>query len=193
MNARHPQFGRFGTRVSPRLLLACVVGMFFVAALELAAAESPFLERVRRTLSLSDYNTRVVFAGVTALGCASGFAGAFLLLRKRSLLSDTLSHSTLPGIAIAFLVAEGAGFSGRSLPWLLCGGAVSGVLGMLTVVAIRTRSRVKDDAALAIVLSVFFGLGIALLVIIQQLPTGNAAGAANEEESMTPVLGKVTR
>jgi len=123
-----------------------------------------------------EYNTRVVIAGVTALGLASGVAGAFLLLRKRSLLSDTLSHCTLPGIALAFLVAEASGFSGRSLPWLLAGASVTGVLGMLTVVAIRSRSRVKDDAALAIVLSVFFGLGMAFLVLIQQLPTGNAAG-----------------
>lgn len=127
-------------------------------------------------MNFFEYNTRVVLAGVTALGFASGLAGAFLLLRKRSLLSDTLSHCTLPGIALAFLAAEAAGFSGRSLPLLLGGAAVTGVLGMMMVVAIRSGSRVKDDAALAIVLSVFFGLGMALLVIIQQLPTGNAAG-----------------
>ncbi len=139
----------------------------------------PTRERLWRTISLADYNTRVVFAGVTALGAASGLVGTFLLLRKRSLLSDTISHCTLPGIAIAFLVAEAAGMSGRSLPLLLTGAVVTGVLGMGAVAAIRTRSRVKDDAALAIVLSVFFGLGIALMVIIQQLPTGNIAGLSH--------------
>ena len=50
---------------------------------------------------------------------------------------------------------------------------------MAAVAVIRARSRVKDDAALAIVFSVFFGLGIALMVIIQQLPTGNAAGLSH--------------
>jgi manganese/zinc/iron transport system permease protein len=131
---------------------------------------------VRRTLSLSDYNTRVVFAGVTVLGATGGLVGTFLLLRKRSLLSDTVSHSTLPGIALVFLLAEAVGGSGRSLPLLLGGAAVTGALGMVAVATIRARSRVKDDAALALVLSVFFGLGIALMVVVQQLPTGNAAG-----------------
>ena len=139
----------------------------------------PSREKLRRTLTLADYNTRVVFAGVTALGAAGGLVGTFLLLRKRSLLSDTVSHCTLPGIALAFLIAEAMGLSGRSLPLLLTGATVTGVLGMMAVAGIRAKSRIKDDAALAIVLSVFFGLGIALLVVIQQLPTGNAAGLAH--------------
>ena len=139
----------------------------------------PSREKVWRTISLADHNTRVVFAGVTVLGAASGLVGTFLLLRKRSLLSDTVSHCTLPGIAIAFLIAEATGISGRSLPLLLLGAATAGLLGMGAVAAIRAKSRIKDDAALAIVLSVFFGLGIALMVIIQQLPTGNAAGLSH--------------
>ena len=141
--------------------------------------EWPSREKLWRTFTLQDYNTRIVFSGVTALGAAGGLVGTFLLLRKRSLLSDTVSHCTLPGIAIAFLVAEALGISGRSLPLLLGGATVSGVLGMISVAAIRAHTRVKDDAALAIVLSVFFGLGIALLVVIQQLPTGNAAGLSH--------------
>ncbi|HXG48277.1 MAG TPA: metal ABC transporter permease, partial [Methylomirabilota bacterium] len=143
------------------------------------AVEWPSVERLRRTLALADYNTRVVFAGVTALGAVGGLVGTFLLLRKRSLLSDTVSHCTLPGLALAFLVAEALGGSGRSLPVLLAGAAVTGVLGMVLVAVVRANSRVKDDAALAIVLSVFFGLGVALLVVVQQLPTGNAAGLKN--------------
>lgn len=141
--------------------------------------EWPSAEKLHRVLTLADYNTRVVFAGVTALGAVGGLVGTFLLLRKRSLLSDTLSHCTLPGIAIAFLLAEALGQSGRALPWLLTGAVVTGTLGMMAVAAIRSRTRIKDDAALAIVLSVFFGLGIALLVVIQQLPSGNAAGLSH--------------
>jgi len=139
----------------------------------------PTGEKVWRTITLADYNTRVVFAGVTALGAAGGLVGTFLLLRKRSLLSDTVSHCTLPGIALAFLAAETLGWSGRSLPLLLAGASLTSVLGMATVAAIRATCRVKDDAALAIVLSTFFGFGIALLVLVQQMPTGNAAGLAH--------------
>ncbi|MEM1058819.1 MAG: metal ABC transporter permease [Verrucomicrobiota bacterium] len=136
----------------------------------------PTWDEFYRVVSLRDYNTRIVFLGTTLLGAAGGLVGTFLLLRKRSLLSDTVSHATLPGIAVAFIVGEMLGGDGKSLPILLLGATVAGVLGMLTVVGIRTYSRIKDDAALAIVLSVFFGFGICLTVIIQQMPSGNAAG-----------------
>lgn len=141
--------------------------------------DSPGTGSLWRLLTLADYNTRVVFLGVTALGAAGGVVGTFLLLRRRSLLSDTVSHCTLPGIALAFLLAEASGLSGRSFPILLAGAAVTGALGMVAVAVLRARSRVRDDAALAIVLSVFFGLGMALLVIVQQLPSGNAAGLSS--------------
>jgi manganese/zinc/iron transport system permease protein len=110
------------------------------------------------------------------LGAAAGLAGTFLLLRKRSLLGDTLGHATLPGITLAFLLAETFGISPRSFLWLAIGATISGVAGMGAVLLIRKASRLKDDAALAIVLSVFFGAGIAMLSAIQQLPGGQAAG-----------------
>ncbi|MEX2672670.1 MAG: iron chelate uptake ABC transporter family permease subunit [Phycisphaeraceae bacterium] len=129
-----------------------------------------------RVLSFRDYNTRVVVGGVTLLGLAAGTIGVFALLRKRSLMADAVAHATLPGIAAAFLVAAAFGHTGRSLPVLLGGATLAGLVGMGTVLAIRHTTRIKDDAALGIVLSVFFGLGVALLGIVQQLPGGNAAG-----------------
>jgi manganese/zinc/iron transport system permease protein len=129
-----------------------------------------------RVLVLQDYNTRVVLFGTAAFGAAAGLIGVFLLLRKRSLLSDTVSHATLPGIAAAFLVASAMGLDGKSLPLLSAGAAASGVLGMLMVIAIRSWSRIKDDAAMAIVLGVFFGLGVSLTTLVQQASGGNAAG-----------------
>jgi len=129
-----------------------------------------------RFLSLQDYNTRVVLAGACAFGAAAGLIGTFLLLRKRALLGDTLGHSTLPGVAAAFLIAYALGAAGKSLPWLLAGAAISGAAGMVSVLMIRRFSRIKDDAALAIVLSVFFGFGVTLVTAVQQLPGGNAAG-----------------
>jgi manganese/zinc/iron transport system permease protein len=134
------------------------------------------MDTLWRALSLEDHNTRVVLAGACLFGAAAGLAGTFLLLRKRSLLGDTLGHATLPGIALAFLVAQSMGATGRSFLWLGTGAALSGLAGMGAVLFIRHYSRVKDDAALAIVLSVFFGLGVALLSAIQQLPGGQAAG-----------------
>jgi manganese/zinc/iron transport system permease protein len=150
------------------------------AALWLLAAGTGFAASGDATwwevIALRDYNTRVVVLGTTILGAAGGLVGTFLLLRKRSLLSDAVSHATLPGLALAFLVAEALGANGKSLPVLLGGALAGGLAGMAAVVGIRRAGRTKDDAALAIVLSVFFGLGISLTVAIQQLPTGNAAG-----------------
>ena len=64
----------------------------------------PTLEQLLKVLFLQEYNTRVVVFGVMALGFASGLIGTFLLLRRRALTADALSHATLPGIAIAFMI-----------------------------------------------------------------------------------------
>jgi manganese/zinc/iron transport system permease protein len=136
----------------------------------------PSAPEVWRVISMRDHNTRIVFFGTALFGAVGGMVGTFLLLRKRSLMSDTISHATLPGIGISFIFCELFFGLGKNLPLLLLGGAITGLAGMGMVVAIRAFSRLKDDAALAIVLSVFFGLGIALLTVVQQMPSGNAAG-----------------
>jgi manganese/zinc/iron transport system permease protein len=137
---------------------------------------APTAEQVFRVLSLRDYNTRVVVLGTTLLGLAAGIIGAFMLLRKRALMGDALSHATLPGIGLAFIIATLMGQSGKSLPVLLTGAVVTGVLGVLCIVVIRSFTRLKEDAALGIVLSVFFGAGVAVLGVVQKMGTGSAAG-----------------
>lgn len=136
----------------------------------------PSLAQLWNVVTLTDYNTRVVVLGVGALGCAAGLIGAFLLLRKRSLLGDALSHATLPGVAGAFLLMSWLGGDGKWMPGLLAGAVVSGVLGVACILGIVHSSRIKEDAALGIVMSVFYGLGIVLLVAIQGLSIGHAAG-----------------
>lgn len=127
-------------------------------------------------LSLRDYNTRLVVLCTLLLGCACGMIGSFLLLRKRSLMGDTLSHATLPGVGIAFIISVLIGGDEKSLPLLLAGATITGLIGCSCVQFIRHNSRIKDDAAMGIVLSVFFGAGVALLGIIQTMPEGSAAG-----------------
>jgi manganese/zinc/iron transport system permease protein len=129
-----------------------------------------------RVLLLEDYNTRLVVFATTLLGLSAGVVGSFTLLRKRALLGDALSHATLPGIGLAFLLAPMLGLDGKSLPVLLAGAAISGSVGMLSILIIRNLTKLKEDAALGIVLSVYFGGGIALLGIAQQMPEGHAAG-----------------
>ncbi|RME76253.1 MAG: metal ABC transporter permease, partial [Planctomycetota bacterium] len=122
-------------------------------------------------MSLRDANVRWVLAGSALLGSASGALGAFALLRRRALLGDALAHAALPGVCLAYLVV-----GGKDPLALLLGAAITASLGTLAVGAITRYSRVKPDAALALVLSVFFGVGIALLTWIQRHPRGDASG-----------------
>jgi manganese/zinc/iron transport system permease protein len=130
----------------------------------------------RRVFLLQDYNTRVVILGASLLGCAAGLVGSFTLLRKRALMGDALSHAALPGICLAFIAATALGGSGKSLPFLLLGATLSGLIGVGAILSIRKLTRLKEDTALGMVLSVFFGAGIALLGVIQQMRQGHAAG-----------------
>jgi manganese/zinc/iron transport system permease protein len=136
----------------------------------------PTGEQWRSVLLLEDYNTRVVVLSVAALGIAAGLVGSFTLLRKRALIGDALAHASLPGIALAFMIATAMGGDGKSLPLLLLGATLGGLAGVGFILAVQRFTRLKQDAVLGIVLSVFFGAGAALLSIIQQMRTGSAAG-----------------
>lgn len=154
-------------------------GPVFADSLAGGQIQLPAWEELLRVILLQDYNTRVVLIGTALLGLAAGLVGTFLLLRKRALLSDTLSHATLPGIALMFIIVSMAGGEGKNLLLLILGAAAFSVLGTAAVIVIQKTTRLKDDAALGIVLSVSFGLGIALLGIATRMETGNAAGLSS--------------
>ncbi|NKB23107.1 MAG: iron chelate uptake ABC transporter family permease subunit [Kiritimatiellae bacterium] len=136
----------------------------------------PTWDQLIRVLTLRDYNTRVVVLGTLFLGSASGVIGTFMFLRKRALVGDAASHAALPGIGLAFIVMASVGGDGKYLPGLLLGAFISGLIGMGFILLIRHFTRLKEDAALGIVLSVFFGLGISILGVIQKMNIGHAAG-----------------
>jgi len=136
----------------------------------------PELSDIWNVLILRDYNTRLVVICTILLGCACGLMGGFLLLRKRSLMGDTLSHATLPGVGLSFMLLVALGGDGKSLPILLAGAGITGIIGCVAVLFIRKQTRIKDDAAMGIVLSVFFGAGVSILGVIQKMPEGSAAG-----------------
>lgn len=158
-------------------LALVVVAAFPVAVVaETAVNESPAFDQIMRVVLLRDYNTRVVLLGTMLLGLAAGVVGTFMLLHKQALLGDALSHATLPGIGMAFIFGVMAGGSGKSLGWLLAGAVVTGVLGIGFILLVLYFTRLKQDTALGIVLSVFFGAGVAVLGVIQKMQTGHAAG-----------------
>ncbi|MCB1365052.1 MAG: metal ABC transporter permease [Rhodobacteraceae bacterium] len=124
------------------------------------------------------YNATLVAIGATLLGIASGVTGTFLFLRKRALVSDAVSHSTLPGVGLAFIVMVALGGDGRNLIGLLAGSALTAWAGLLCLSWLTRRTRLAEDAAIGAVLSVFFGVGIVLLTVIQTMTDGRQAGLA---------------
>lgn len=142
-----------------------------------ASVQLPSLDEIVRTLTLTaGYNAAVVVVSATILGVAAGIVGSFALLRKRALMGDALAHATLPGIAGAFIVAALLGGSGRRLEVLLLGAAASGVLGVVCVQLLARHTRLRQDAAIGIVLSCFFAFGVVLLSAIQSMSVGDQGG-----------------
>ncbi|MCB0318444.1 MAG: metal ABC transporter permease, partial [Bdellovibrionales bacterium] len=125
------------------------------------------------------YNSNIVLLGTTLLGIAAGVVGCFALLRKKSLISDALAHSALPGLALAFIFAASFNLPLKSLGILLTGAALSGILGIVCVQFISKNSRIQEETSIGIVLSVFFGTGVVLLSVIQSMNTGKEAGLKN--------------
>jgi len=119
----------------------------------------------------SDYTLRNVVFGSAVLGIISGSLGSFAFLRKQSLVGDAISHAALPGIAMAFILTKS-----RAPIILISGAFLAGWLGMLFVIGIVNTTKLKDDSALGIILSVFFGFGLVLLTFIQKMPYASQAG-----------------
>ena len=116
----------------------------------------------------SDANVRYVALGSVLLTACAAIVGVFTFLKKKALVGDAVAHSVLPGICMAFML------SGSKNPLFLIIGAFStGWISLIIIDIINTKSKIKEDSAIALILSVFFGIGILLLTIIQK--SGNAA------------------
>lgn len=118
-----------------------------------------------------DYTLRNVAIGSALLGIVGGVLGTFAVLRRQGLLGDALAHAALPGIAIAFML------TGSKAPLLLMlGAAISGWIGTILILRIVQDTRITEDTALGVVLTVFFGFGVVLLTRIQQSNNASQAG-----------------
>jgi manganese/zinc/iron transport system permease protein len=113
----------------------------------------------------------VILEGLALIGATCGVVGSFAVLRRQSLLGDTVAHAALPGICFAYLLT-----GEKALPVLLLGAAGSSILAAWLVLALVHNSRLKQDAALGVVLSTFFAAGLLLLTHLQSRPDGYLAG-----------------
>ena len=123
------------------------------------------------SLVFSDYTLRTITLGTAVLGAICGMLGSFAVLRKQSLLGDAISHAALPGIAIAFLIT-----GAKDSNILLLGALIGGLIGTFWIRGIITKTHLKSDTALGLILSLFFGFGMLLLTFIQKQPNANQAG-----------------
>ena len=91
---------------------------------------------------------------------ACGLVGNYLILRRMALVGDAISHSVLPGIAIAFLLANS-----RSSLVMFLGALAAGIVTTILIELIHRKSRVKQDAAIGITFSSLFAIGVILISI----------------------------
>lgn len=112
-----------------------------------------------------------ILLGTMLLGVAAGITGTFSFLQKQSLVGDAAAHAALPGIALAFLLT-----SQKDLPILMIGAAITAALSVYCIQWIVTYSKLQADAAIGLVLSVYFGIGIVFLTVVNRSPLGNQSG-----------------
>lgn len=113
----------------------------------------------------------IVATGCLLIAIQSAAIGTITVLRKQSLTGDAIAHAVLPGLCIAFLVS-----GEKSSISLFFGAALAGWFGLYLIQWLHTHTKIKQDAATGIILSVFFGFGILLLTFIQQTGNGQQSG-----------------
>ena len=115
----------------------------------------------------SNHTYRMVFFGTSIIGLVAGALGSFAYLRKQSLISDVISHAALPGTMLAFLGATVVlGADGRNMLGLIAGAVIVGTMAVLFANGVAQTSKIRIDTAMAVALTVFFGVGMLLLRVV---------------------------
>ncbi len=123
---------------------------------------------ILKFFTLADPNIRSVVIGTILLTSSSAVVGTFALLKKKALLGDATAHAVFPGICLAFMI------TGAKHPvYLTIGAFITGWIALLLIDILTKYSKIKEDIATTLLLSVTFGFGSLLLSIIQ-----NSANAA---------------
>lgn len=116
----------------------------------------------------ANYTFRTVLMGSVGIGAVSGAFGCFSYLRRQSLVGDVVSHSSLLGIVLVFLLSYWVtGEGSKSLYVLLPGALLAGVAALLLTRWIVDRTPVREDSGLGTMLAIFFGGGVLLLRAVQ--------------------------
>jgi manganese/zinc/iron transport system permease protein len=105
-----------------------------------------------------EYDGWIMVIGVLVAACCA-VPGSWLVVRGMGMMGDAISHAVLPGIAIGFLIS-----GSRSGGWMFVGAAVSGILAAVLTQLVHRWGRVERGAAMGLVFTAFFSLGLLLIV-----------------------------
>ena len=158
-------------------MTSCAIALFLMFSAPAEAAKVSDIsqtnigEQALRFFTFQDPSLRYALIGSSLLGITCGLLGSFIVVRKMALVGDALSHAVLPGVALGFLWGQ------TKDPFaIFVGATIAGLIGTTAVSLIKQTTRLKEDAALGLVLASFFAVGICLVTMIQRLPTGNKSG-----------------
>ncbi|MGG6266550.1 metal ABC transporter permease [Leptolyngbya sp. AN03gr2] len=91
------------------------------------------------------------------VGLLCPVVGSYLIVQRMALFGDVVAHCVLPGLSISFFLGID----------ILIGAFGAGILGASLIAWIRSQSRVKADAAMALIFSTFFALGVTLITVLR--------------------------
>lgn len=123
-----------------------------------------------------------------AVGGICAFMSSYLMLKGWSLIGDALSHSVVPGVAIAYAL---------SLPYAL-GAFFSGILAALSILWIKSITKLREDAVIGFIFTTFFALGLLIIslnptsVNVQDIILGNILGIADEDVTQVAIIIVIT-
>ncbi|WIM85002.1 metal ABC transporter permease [Gallibacterium anatis] len=123
-----------------------------------------------------DYMFKAIWVSA-AIGGVCAFLSAYLMLKGWSLIGDALSHSVVPGVAIAYAL---------SLPYAI-GAFLSGILAAVAILWIKAITPLREDAIIGFIFTTFLALGLFVIslnptsVDVESIILGNILGIADSD------------
>ena len=140
----------------------------------------------------SEWAVRALIASVL-VGLICGVIGCFIVLRNMALIGDALSHAILPGVVFAYVIV-----GGYSVLGFFVGSAIAGLLAAVLMTWIQQNSTTKDDAAIGIVFTALFSIGVmgiswisrnqGVHLDLKDFLFGNVLGVSDEDLILTGVI-----
>src|SRR5688572_27756091 len=134
-----------------------------------------------------EYMLKAIFVSAV-IGGVCAFLSCFITLKGWSLMGDALSHSVVPGVAIAYYIG-----------WPFAAGAfLTGLLAAAGMGFMKTKTRLREDAAIGVVFTAFFAFGLLLIslypseVDLRSIIFGNILGISDADIVQMLAISAVT-